>query len=236
MAGGHIGLLKQERQIQIGCLRCKKKCLQEKKQEICSNVSQRWTRRVISVMYGSVKKMLRRIQCETGHYMRAEKNDIIQTSCQHSPIPLSEGNVGPLGCLLHIGKRGLYAFSKLGNFFLLLESQENRVVHINTEACEFQNIFREMMQRGKEKKNQTVQSILKAATGFLLVSHLLMRAGISKRSAAKTAFLSDVQLQKLTGIQPLKPSVEVPEWQRVKSRFIFSPLHYIQDPFEADTR
>lgn len=123
----------------------------KKKQEISSNFSQHWTRRVISVMYGSVKKMLRHILCETGHYVRAEKNDIIQTSCQHSPIPLSEGNVGPLGCLLHIGKRGLYAFSKLGNFFLLLESQENRVVHINTEAHEFQNIFSEMMQ--KEKKN-----------------------------------------------------------------------------------
>lgn len=61
--------------------------------------------------------------------VRAEKNDIIQTSCQHSPIPLSEGNVGPLGCLLHIGKRGLYALSTLGNFFLLLESPENLVVH-----------------------------------------------------------------------------------------------------------
>lgn len=66
--------------------------------------------------------------------VRAEKNDIIQTSCQHSPILLSEGNVGPLGCLLHIGKRGLYAFSTLGKFFLLLESKENLVVHTNNEV------------------------------------------------------------------------------------------------------
>lgn len=35
---------------------------------------------------------------------------------------------------------------------------------------------------------------------------------------------------------PLKPSVEVPEWQRVKSKIHFFPLHYIWDPFEAETR
>lgn len=40
-----------------------------------------------------------------------------RASCQHSPILLSEGNAGPLGCLRHIGRRGLYAFSTLGNFF-----------------------------------------------------------------------------------------------------------------------
>lgn len=48
------------------------------------------------------------------HPARAEKNDIIQTSCQHSPIVLSEGNVGPLGCLLHIGKRGPLSFLHIG--------------------------------------------------------------------------------------------------------------------------
>lgn len=51
---------------------------------------------------------------ETDDYVGAAKNDIIQASCQHSPILLSEGNVGPLGCLVHIGKRGLLCFLRVG--------------------------------------------------------------------------------------------------------------------------
>lgn len=38
---------------------------------------------------------------ETDDYVGAAKSDITQPSCQHSPIALSEGNVGPLGRLLH---------------------------------------------------------------------------------------------------------------------------------------
>lgn len=40
---------------------------------------------------------LKAILHETDDYVGAAKNDIIQPSCQHSPIPLSRGNVGPLG-------------------------------------------------------------------------------------------------------------------------------------------
>lgn len=51
---------------------------------------------------------------EADDYVGAAKNDITQPSCQHSPILLSEGNVGPLGCLLHVGKRGLLGFLHVG--------------------------------------------------------------------------------------------------------------------------
>lgn len=53
---------------------------------------------------------------ETDDYVGTVKNDIIQPSCQHSLILLSEGNVGPLGCLLHIGERDLLYFLHVGQF------------------------------------------------------------------------------------------------------------------------
>lgn len=69
------------------------------------------------------------LKCENDvetYPVRTEKNDIIQTSCQHSPIPLCEGNVGPLGCLLLIGKRGLYTFSTLDNFYTSWVTRKSR--------------------------------------------------------------------------------------------------------------
>lgn len=58
--------------------------------------------------------MLRVILQETDDYVGAAKNDILQASHQHSTILLSEGNAGPLGCLVHIGKRGLLCFLHVG--------------------------------------------------------------------------------------------------------------------------
>ncbi len=117
MAGGHIGLLqlKKER-ISISALsmNTKKKSLLEyfifSTLHECSEVSYYSKSQKLK---GDVDRQKVILQ-GTDDYVGAAKNDIIQASCQHSPILLSEGNVGPLGCLLHIGKKGLLCFLHVG--------------------------------------------------------------------------------------------------------------------------
>lgn len=101
--------------------------------------------------------------------VRAEKNDIIQTSCQHSPIPLSEGECGASWLPTPYREKGPLCFLHIGQpFFLLLEYQENLAAHTNNNVSKLKvnemiTIMKKKRRVNHFQKSRSAQSQLTSA-------------------------------------------------------------------------